>query len=56
MNILTTIYAILTIVIVVFGLLDLIFYAIDIVSGIKEIIKEKRQAKLSGKNKKPQRG
>lgn len=34
----------------------LILYAIDIVGAIKEIIKEKRQAKLSGKTEKPQRG
>lgn len=38
------------------GTIVLISYAIDIVCGIKEIIKEKRQAKLSGKTEKPQRG
>ena len=41
--------------IIISGTIILILYAIDIVGGIKEIIKEKRQAKLSGKTEKPQR-
>lgn len=42
--------------IIIYATENLILYAIDFVGGIKEIIKEKRQAKLFGKTEKPQRG